>query len=261
MVSVNHFKIQYNVIIALFLRELKTRFGKSTIGYFWPFLEPLAHITILSFVFSFRGSDHSSGLNFILIFVTGIIPYLLFQNITSRSANAIESNRGLFNYRQVKPLDTITARSILEVVIYSIILTAMLVVLDSLLGMEYRLNNLLMVYISISSLVLFSYSLGVMFMVMGSINPESKKIIPMIMKPMYFISGIFFTASEVPEGLREYLLLNPIFNMIEWIRYSTFVEMGSYKYYDVSYILAITLVFFSLSMALYKKYSLRIIMS
>ena len=98
-------------------------------------------------------------------------------------------------------------------------------------------------------------------MVMGSINPESKKIIPMIMKPMYFISGIFFTASEVPEGLREYLLLNPVFNMIEWIRYSTFVEMGSYKYYDVSYILAITLVFFSLSMALYKKYSLRIIMS
>ena len=252
---------QYNVIIALFIRELKTRFGKNSIGYFWPILEPMAHVAVLSFIFSFRGTEHASGLNFILIFVTGIVPYLLFQNITSRSLNAMESNMGLFNYRQVKPLDTITARVILEVVIFSIILISMMLVLSLIVGMEFQLNNILMLYVSILTLVILSYSLGVLFMIMGAINPESKRVIPIFTKPMYFISGIFFTASEIPDWIREYLLLNPIFNIIEWIRYSLFTEMTDNKYHDIGYSVSTALVLLFLALSLYKKYKIRIMTS
>ena len=40
------------VILALMLREMTTRYGKSTGGYIWAFAEPLGMIAILSAVFS-----------------------------------------------------------------------------------------------------------------------------------------------------------------------------------------------------------------
>jgi len=255
--------VQYNVIMALYLRELKTRFGTNVIGYFWPFLEPLSHVAILAIVFSFRGSEHITGLNFLLIFTTGIIPFLLFQSIATRSINAIESNQGLFNYRQVKPLDTIISRTILETFIYTSVLIFMLIVLGGVFEYSYQVNDLMMIYLSFFTLIIFSFSWGVMFMISATLIPATKKIIPILTKPLYFISGIFFTVAEIPEGIRGYMLYNPILNMIEWIRASMFVEMGGNinAYYDLGYILSFTLISFFTAMLLYKRYKIRILTS
>src|SRR3546814_17090085 len=35
------FKIQRNVVAALFMREVLTRFGRHTIGFLWMFVEPM----------------------------------------------------------------------------------------------------------------------------------------------------------------------------------------------------------------------------
>jgi len=45
-------QIQKSVVFALFLRELKTRFGAYKFGYVWLLLEPMAHVIVLSLIFS-----------------------------------------------------------------------------------------------------------------------------------------------------------------------------------------------------------------
>ena len=42
------FEIQKAVVFALFVRELKTRFGKYRLGYVWALLQPIAHVMVLS---------------------------------------------------------------------------------------------------------------------------------------------------------------------------------------------------------------------
>lgn len=242
--------IQLSVIVALFLRELKTRFGKRTIGYFWPILEPISHVLVLSIIFSFRGGEHSSGLTFITLFISGIIPYLLFSSIASRAINAIEANRGLFNYRQVKPIDTHYARTGLEVIIHSILLVLSLSTVY-LIGHDYSFYSLLNTIFYISILVLFSFSVGLIFMCLAGLFPESKKILGVLLKPMYFISGIFFSAADIPDQYRETLLLNPIFNLIELIRESIFLNIST-SYGDTHYAIMTTLILLFISLVLYK---------
>jgi capsular polysaccharide transport system permease protein len=43
---------QGRVVHALIIRETRTRFGDSKLGYGWALLEPIAHILMLSLVFA-----------------------------------------------------------------------------------------------------------------------------------------------------------------------------------------------------------------
>jgi capsular polysaccharide transport system permease protein len=112
-------EVQQAAVKALFLREIKTRFGKYRLGYFWAVLEPAAHLLVLMVIFGFIMHRTMPDISFPVFLLNGIIPYFIFTNITNRSIGAIEANLGLFNYRPVKPIDTIIARASLETLIYA----------------------------------------------------------------------------------------------------------------------------------------------
>jgi capsular polysaccharide transport system permease protein len=106
-------EIQKAVVFALFIRELKTRFGKYRLGYVWAVLEPMAHVIVLSIIWSVMGRKEFDGIPLPLFLATGIVPFLFFQKTTAQCMHAIEANRGLFNYRQVRPIDPVLSRIIL----------------------------------------------------------------------------------------------------------------------------------------------------
>jgi tetratricopeptide (TPR) repeat protein len=67
---------QRRVIRALIIRETRTRFGDSKLGYGWALLEPIMHITLLSLAFSvlMRG-EPPIGSHFFLFYYTGLVRY------------------------------------------------------------------------------------------------------------------------------------------------------------------------------------------
>ncbi|HYM73113.1 MAG TPA: tetratricopeptide repeat protein [Stellaceae bacterium] len=69
-------KNQGRVIHALIIRETRTRFGDSRLGYGWALLEPILHIALLSVVFSLlmRGRP-PIGVHFFVFYYTGLISY------------------------------------------------------------------------------------------------------------------------------------------------------------------------------------------
>jgi tetratricopeptide (TPR) repeat protein len=64
------------VLHALIVRETRTRFGESRLGYGWALIEPVTHILLLSAVFSLlmHGSP-PLGTHFFLFYFTGLVPY------------------------------------------------------------------------------------------------------------------------------------------------------------------------------------------
>ena len=96
--------IQRAVFLALFVRELKTRFGGRWLGVFWVLLEPTAHLAMLLVIFAFIRHRLLPGLEFPVFLLTGLVPFFVFRNLTLRGMDSVDSNRGLFGYRQVKPI-------------------------------------------------------------------------------------------------------------------------------------------------------------
>jgi capsular polysaccharide transport system permease protein len=243
-------EVQQAAVKALFLREIKTRFGKYRLGYLWAILEPTAHLLILLAIFGYIMHRSMPDISFPVFLLNGLIPYFLFSNIAIRSIGAIEANLGLFNYRPVKPIDTIIARVILELLIYSGVYIILMAVVG-LLGEEFSIANILVLIATWMLLIILSFGMGLIFMVVGNAFPETEKFLPIIIKPLYFISCVMFPLHAIPKDYRSYFLWNPIVHVIELSRESVvsgYISEGA----SLSYLTFCALASLFLGMALYR---------
>ncbi|XDZ51446.1 ABC transporter permease [Neisseriaceae bacterium CLB008] len=209
--------VQKRVVHALFLRELKTRFGKYRLGYLWALLEPVAHLAVLMLIFGYVMSRVMPEISFLVFLVNGLVPWFLFSNITSRSLTAIEANRGLLSYAPVHPVDTLLSRTLLESMIYVAVYVILMAILW-LQGESITLINvprLLSIWLAITVL---SMGLGLIFMVIGHAFNEAQKILPIILKPLYFISGIMFSINIIPQQYHYLVDWNPLLHAFELLR-------------------------------------------
>ncbi len=261
-VSVNRqtpWEIQKAVVFATFLREIKNRFGRYTLGYFWALLEPLAYVAVLSFIRGRFTDAPIAGISPLLFFAAGVLPFILFRNLINTSVSSIEANLGLFTYQRVKPADIFVARFILECLI---ILSVVLLIFPALhySGVEVQLNNFLLLVLVVLLTLMFFAGLGLLFTVLGPFWIESKKVVPLFLRPFFFISGVFFPISSIPQDARIYFLWNPLLHATELIRASAF---ANYTSHDASlvFLAGCGLISLALGLAVYRICRIKIVTS
>jgi len=244
-------QIQKSVVFALFLRELKTRFGSLKFGYVWLLLEPMAQVIVLSLVFSYFRSHTLFGIDYPVFLATGIVPFLMFKNIALRVMQGVEANRALFSYRQIKPMDTFIARALLELflgaAVFALILLGMAWV-----GLDVPFRDPFLVTFLMLLLVLGGLGLGMVFCVIGHYVPEAKTVIRVAFLPLYLLSGIIFPLTAVPLELLPYLLWNPLLHATELLRGAFFGQYHLLADMSLLFVVMTTLVALFMGMAWYR---------
>ena len=231
------FAIQIRVIGALILRETRTRFGASQFGYVWALVEPIGHVVVLGFVYYLFGRKTPVGTSLELYFITGIFPYFLYEKTGTRLSGAITANKALLNLPMVRNLDVIFARAILEM---ATILVVLLILIGALFlyGVEEAIPfDPVQAGEAFLAMWLFGTGIGSINAVINSINKSWDNIFRLFTRPIFLLSGIFYSADHFPEPFRTYLLYNPIVHGVEWFR-SAFYEGYSIETLDKPYLIA-----------------------
>lgn len=244
------------VIYAFILREFKTRFGAQKMGYLWMFLEPLLHVVILSIVFGFAGRVMGGGIPYPIFVILGILPWLMFNNIISKGMSAVAGNRALLIYPPVKLIDPFLSRVLVEVIITTMVGTLIFLALpflssQNIINFEMNFKNLGLFVFYYMFFILFSASLSLVFLVLSEINESIKKVIAMITRPLYFLSGVFYSVNIVPMEYQWIFHYNPISNFLEAMR-DNFFKSYSTTHYDLSYIFIVTTIVLFFGLYLYK---------
>lgn len=244
-------EIQRAVLFALFVRELKTRFGGSWSGVLWVVLEPLANVLIMAAIFGSLHRAVSPSIEYPVFLVTGMLPFFLFRNLAFRLMDAIDANRGLFAYRQVKPMDAIVSRALLEVVLMSMVYGLTLTVLMA-LGYDVLPARPLELMGVSALLVMLGFSMGLFFAVATHGTPRVRAFIRVCRAPLYFLSGVVFAVRALPEELRWWLLWNPVLHLMELMRSCFFASYPMLPGVDASYVAGFALTFLILGLSLYR---------
>lgn len=252
--------ILISVVRALTYREFKSRFGGYHLGYVWVLAEPMIHVIVLSVIFGFRSREIMPGVEFPMFILTGIIPYDLFVKTFSTCVNAVQANRGLFVYRQVKPIDAFLTRGISELIVHWL---AYLVLLGIAwwLGYDVSIHNPLAVVALLVLPCLLGLGLGIIGGTLAGMVPDATKVMPWLTRPLYFISGVIFPISMIPVEYLPYLSWNPLLHVSELARAAFFgpayvVTVGSW-----SMILLWVLVLWFVGLLLYRRYRFALVMS
>lgn len=227
---------QFEVVHALALRETRTRFGSHQLGYLWALLEPSLMILTFVGVFAVVERPAPEGMTLFGFIATGIIPYLLFANAANRVAEAINGNRGMLFYPHVQPLDLVFARGMLELVTYGGVFLALMGG-SVLYQQRLELDSALLVVAGMALAGLLGSALGLVFCVLAQFSNAVDRARGPLMRPLFWISGIFFTANQLPEEARGYLLANPLLHAVELVRDGWYPGYQA-RHVEVPYILA-----------------------
>jgi capsular polysaccharide transport system permease protein len=231
---------QSEVIFALALRETRTRFGKHKLGYLWALVEPALLILTFYIAFWLAGRGAPAGMTLWSFTATGIIPYLIFASTTGQVAEAINGNKSLLFYPQVNPIDVVLARIFLELVTYVAALMVLLGI-EALYLQELTVDDPLLLIGGLVFAALLGGGFGMIFCGLGQLSNVSDRVRSAMMRPFFWISGLFFTAAGLPPAVRELMLYNPVLHVVELTRAGLFTRYDD-TYASPSYVVSYGLV-------------------
>ena len=222
---VERLKTQGRVIHALIIRETRTRFGDSRLGYGWALIEPILHIALLSAVFSLlmRGQP-PIGTHFFVFYYTGLIPYHVFVHISTSMTYGVTSNGSLLQLPLVTPFDVVLARGLLEFATDVVVATLLLAGLAA-FGLSAMPDNLWGAASALVVTALLGCGIGFVNAVLQTLFRSWDKLWTNATRLLYFFSGIFYVPGMMPDWARGILAWNPLLHAIDWFRaafYSTY---------------------------------------
>jgi capsular polysaccharide transport system permease protein len=211
------FMLQFQVVHALILRETRTRFGTHRLGYAWALLEPVIMIATFAGLWSVMGRTRTLGYPTIPFLTTGFIPFILFRETSSRAVSAIDSNKGLLFYPQVRPLDLVLARIILEIVT-SFVVFVLILGGYSLWSGGLQIGNLLDCIVGLLLASGLGAGLGLTLCSLTTFSRTVERLQGPLLRPLFWVSGVFYPSQQLPAAVREVVSYNPVLHVVEMVR-------------------------------------------
>ena len=248
--------IFFAVIKALFLREIDTRISIGKSGLFWTFFEPFFQIFV--FVAIHAAISQNTSFDMAIFMAVGFVPFNMFRSILSSSSGAFNANMGLFNYKQVKPIDTIISRALLELFL-TVIIVMIFLCLGLFLGYKHFLpENTLMVFFAYIWLWVFSISMGLLAAIGNTFFVSFGKLVSISTFALLIFSAVFYSLINLPPVAQDILLYNPLVHFIEMIHGSYMYELDT-RFVDYNYLLLWTVIPLFIAMWLYGLLEKRIV--
>ena len=210
----------------LTLRELRTKYRRSFLGWAWSMLNPLSQILIYGFVFgtlfdSTPPVGDPSGLdNFALWLLCGLLPWNFFSLITSLGLGSVSANAGLVR-RVAFPREVLVFSNVLHACVqFSIEMTLLLVIL-LIAGSPFLLWLPIVVLASVL-LALFATGLALALSVLAVYFRDVSYLWTILISVWFFATPIVYSPSlleaNAPDWVYQILRLNPMNGFVEVYR-------------------------------------------
>lgn len=227
-------KVQGDVIGALLMRELHTRYGRDNIGYLWIFMEPMTLAASVALLHVGGGSPHGMTIHPVPFAILGYTIFIMFRGMVTRAEGALESNMPLLYHRRVTIFDMMFSRALLEgagtFVTYAV-LTGFVVLLG-LTTFPARPFELLL-----GVILMFWFAFGMSLLICAWTHDN--RLVGRFVHPITYIlmplSGAFYQLSWIPEPYRSWLTWFPLTLIFELLRYGQF-HAARDTYVDIPYV-------------------------
>ena len=211
------FKILFRhkkILFSTTLSEIRKKYAGSALGIVWAFLYPLLFLGVYAMVYAVVLGVTYPNLTtaeYILVIFCGLIPFLGFSEAINTGTQSVTSNSGLIK-NTMFPIDLIPVRTV-----FCAQLThgaGIIILIIALLFM--RKWTILTPLIIVIWLFQVMMEAGMVW-ILSSINVVMKdlqNVISIIVIMLMMISPIAYPASAVPNNLRIFMVINPIYSFI-----------------------------------------------
>lgn len=196
------------------MRDLRTRYKRSFLGYLWTMLHPLAMMTILAVVFS-----HIMRIpikDYAVFLFAGLLPWNYFQTTTLMALGTMKNNARIYSQIAVPKYIFILSLTFSNLINFILALVPLLVIMLA-VGRSIPLTVLAFPVVLLP-LFCIVVGLGLTLSTLNVFFDDTAHLTDVALQALYFLSPILYQRTMVPAGLVQYLILNPLFCQIEFMR-------------------------------------------
>lgn len=219
-------KGQWQILHALMLRDLKTRFGGNELGFVLAICWPLTHILALLLIYTFMGRAAPYGDSPALWFATGVIPFMAFQYMSRFIMLGIVLNRPLLSYPTVKITDILFARAIVEVLSAGLVILIVFAVFWA-FGIDFMPLDIVQASMALLAMMLLGVGFGIINGIIAAAIPFWITGYALCIVLFWFSSGILFVPDALPEAVGSLLSYLPWLEGVEWMRSAYYEGYGA----------------------------------
>lgn len=249
MTRLVEYRDRRELTVNLILRDLRSRYKRSTLGWGWSLLNPLATIAIYWMVFGqllkvVPPIGDPSGLqSFVMFMICGLLPFRFLSDSMSVGTDALLSNANLIK-KVYFPRELLVVSTVGALVVSFVIELAVLSALLLLAG------NMVLPWIPVALLLVvlatcFALGLGFMLAPLNVYLRDVKHLVAIALQVLFYSAPIVYPVSLVPRHrdvlgmtlpLRDLYELNPLVTMVSLFRdvfYDLrFPDLGELAYFS-----------------------------
>jgi ABC-type polysaccharide/polyol phosphate export permease len=197
------------VILNMVTQELRVRYQRSVMGFFWTLLNPLLMMGILSWVFSHLQPDIK---HFPLFLFSGMVPWSFLSTSLNECAYCIINNEGLIRKIYLPKLVFPLAKVLVSLVTFLLSFAALFLLVIP-LGARPGVG-LVLLPVAVVLLALFTTGLGLIVATANTFYRDCGHLVSVFLQAWYFATPILFPTEKFGTAQWQ-LRLNPAYYFIE----------------------------------------------
>ena len=203
-----------HLIVELVKRDLKRKYRRSTLGYFWSLLNPLMMMTVMMVIFSYMFRFEIE--NYPLYLICGQTVFNFFNESTTRAMYAVLENDTLLKKVYV-PKCVFPLSRVLSCFV-SMALSLLAVVIVMLVTRAPLHWSMLLFFVPLLYLLLFASGVG---MITSSLAVKFQDVLHLyniVTMIWMYATPIFYPIEALPENVARFIRLNPLYIILNLFR-------------------------------------------
>jgi len=230
---------QCRILVALMLRDVRSRYFGNALGAVIAIAWPLSHIFVVLAVNTFAGRAAPYGDSAALWFATGLVPFMAYNYITRFTVFGMVQNRQLLALPIVNVMDIVLARALMEVLNTGVVVLATAFIF-TLMGVGFVPNDPVQAFYAMGASMLLGFGFGIVNAVIAGMFTGWALGVGFFCIVMWFASGVVINVDALPEAAQYWLSFNPALQGVVWMR-SAYYEGYGAEILDKSYMLSFAL--------------------
>ena len=237
-------------------KNFSSKYKGSVLGVMWTIVGPLLMMALFTIIFSTIFGRNIE--NFPVYFLCGWCTYQFFTASISASMSSLKANQNILQ-RTPTPKYIFVLGGILSEFLNYVIMLVLLIGVMLVTHAPFHFPFMLFSFVPVFSMLVMIIGLGLILSIANVYYTDIQHLWSVMSMFFMYASAIFYPMSIIPEPYRQYLMLNPIYWIIDQFR--GFIYYGIFPhnvYIFNSWILSFIILV--IGIIVFKKYESKITM-
>ena len=237
-------------------RNFSAKYKDSTLGILWSVLSPLFTMMILTIVFSTLFSKRIY--NYPVYLLCGKAIYTFFTGACGVSLNAIRGNKGIL-LKTAAPKHIFILGGVISEFFNFLIEIGLLIIVMIVTKAPFYFNTMPLSIIPIVAAFILSLGVGMILSICQVYYTDTLYLWKVVTQMLFYGSAIFYPMDLVPEPAHQYMILNPIFWLVNQFR-ALYIYGTIPNLLNIFNLLLLSLIVLVIGLIVFKKYNNKLAM-